>query len=644
MIAGLTINRKLHLFPFRSRLARRLRILAPILLLLSLAPLLSGSIAIPELPKEKRPDKKKGVPNPPQAVPAAAQVINGGTVQVALRIYGRQEQETTFLVRKAPTLGKVVSLTPLQNEKEIAVLTYQHTSDMKGEARLQDRISFVAQNANGTSAPAELVITIVDNPPELDSQSAVEFGEIAAGIPSTQTLTVTNKGGGTLTGTVEADAPWTIEPTSFSLRRDEKALLRLTLLPDADREYQGRLHFSGESQLQPVLHAVAYAPFQLFPAKLELEGDSVRSGTFTLTNRTAAELTVSVTAHPRLHLPAQLVLPPKGTQTVAATLAAQDVDGYEGSVRFSIGSVLRQTQVHARGTAPQLRAEPTELAFGKLESGVAKTLKFKLANRGGSAARIDLRVPAPFRADPGRVEVASGQSVEISISLESATPGPVSGVLSLGGANPAVEIPLSGEITPRKMSDTPPPASSPGGSLTASPPPKASYKTQTAPDVDPAALIAAFTNASGNSDDLPRSIRVQIKRVTSTGIAEFTWPPPTEARGDLNYQVEVRRLSLESGKLEQFWIPVPNVTFTKKPECVTALVTGIPPGITRTVRIVASRAQGDACAASQSFQLSIPKPVSLFTVRNGLLAGFSLLLAGGLAALGREKWKARQGS
>ena len=148
----------------------------------------------------------------------------------------------------------------------------------------------------------------------------------------------------------------------------------------------------------------------------------------------------------------------------------------------------------------------------------------------------------------------------------------------------------------------------------------------------------------GNSDDLPRSIRVQIKRVTSTGIADFTWPPPTEARGDLNYQVEVRRLSLESGKLEQFWIPVPNVTFTKKPECVTALVTGIPPGITRTVRIVASRAQGDACAASQSFQLSIPKPVSLFTVRNGLLAGFSLLLAGGLAALGREKWKARQGS
>ena len=301
-----------------------------------------GTINIPPLPKEKSSDKKKEPPTAPMAVPIAVQVSGGGTVEIPLRIYGRQEQTTSFLIRKGPTQGKIVSLQPVA--QEVWILTYQHTAAMNGEPSQQDRILFAAQNKNGTSSAAEIAITITDNLPELATPAAVEFGEIPAGLPVAHLITIANKGGGTLEGSATADAPWTLEPSSYKLRRGEQTQLWLTLAPNAEREYRGHLHFSGDSGVEIPLHAYAYAPFAVTPATLEL---TERSGSLTLTNRTTAAVTLQVEANPRLHLPDKIVLPPQSTQSITPSLGTDDPAGIDGDIRLSFGGVSRQVHVHA---------------------------------------------------------------------------------------------------------------------------------------------------------------------------------------------------------------------------------------------------------------------------------------------------------
>ena len=541
MIARLTINRKLQFFASRARWGRRLRWFLAACALLSLVPFAPASINIPTPPPEKKKSEKKKdapPPLPPQAVPVAVQVQNGGTVQVALRVYGRQEQTTKYLIRKEPQLGKIVSLEPY--EREVWILTYQHTAPMNGQISQQDRILFAAQNKNGTSAAAELILDIVDNPPELAAPGSVEFGEIAAGIAATRSVTIANKGGGVLEGSVTADAPWSIEPSSYRLARGEQTALRLTLTPDAARQYQGQLHFSNNPQTEPAVSASAFVPFNAEPEALQLAGGpkgSARSASFTLTNRTAAELTLQVEANGRLHLPAQIILPPNATETVKATLAAEDPEGMDGSIRLSLSAIFRILSVHAAST-------------------------------------IEHKAPPP--------------------PLAKATP-------------------------------TPPPAAPSHGKR---------------PDVNPEALNAAVTSALGRPDELPKITGAAVVRTTAAGTVEFAWDRPRlpAASGELAYRVEIRRLSFdEQGKLLERWIAVPEVQFTQNENRISGLVTGIPPGISDTAHIVAVTSRGAACATSYPLPFQVPVPAQLFTVRNGLLAGFTLLLLCGLALRFQQK-------
>ncbi|MCX6966793.1 MAG: hypothetical protein NTZ46_03270 [Verrucomicrobia bacterium] len=545
MIAPLTINRKLQFFASRARWERGLRCFLAACTLLSFVPLAPATINIPTPPEKKKSENKKKdapPPLPPQAIPVSVQVQNGGLVQVALRVYGRQEQATSYLVRKGPQFGKIVSLEP--SEREVWVLTYQHTSPMNGQLMQQDRILFAAQNKNGTSSAAEIVLNILDNPPELVAPSPVDFGEVAAGIPATHSVTIANRGGGTLEGSVTVDAPWSIEPQAYQLTRGQQITLILTLVPDAEREYQGRLHFSSDPKMEPALHANALAPFAVEPAALELKGipkAPARSAAFTLTNRTAAELTLRLEANQRLHLPAQIVLRPNATETLHPSLAAGDLEGMDGSIGISLGAVSRKISIRA-----------ASLVKRKAES-----------------------LPA---------------------LLAKPTPIP----------NPVAHAPL---IFPAPM--------------------HAALTPATLPDVDPAGLHAAVANALGKKGDLPKIPDAKVVRTTLAGTAEFAWkrPPLPVSIGKLIYQVEIRRLSFdENGKLLQRWIPVPGVQITEVGDGITGLVTGIPLGISDTARIVACTGQDEACAVSFPLPFHVPAPVPVFTLRNGLLAGFTLLL------------------
>ena len=518
-------------------------------------PTLPAAISIPPLPKEKKQEKKKEqeTPMPPLAVPVTVQVVNGGSAQILLRVYGRQEQATSFLIRKEPQLGKIVSLQPL--EQEVWVLTYQHTAPMNGQADAQDSILFAAQNKNGTSAAAEITLNIVDNPPELEPPGAVEFGEIPAGVPATRSVSIANKGGGILEGAISADTPWSVEPASYRLARGEKAELRLTLAPESEREYRGRLHFSTHPKAEPALHASASAPFAIQQQMLELTsppGTHARSGSCTILNRTGSELTLHIEGNARLALPATLTLPPHAASTLAVGLAENDSGGFEDSIRLSLGTIFRLLPVHA---APGAR-------------------------------------PSPAPASP----------------TPSPSPSPIP---------TPTPVPTPKTAVPHSALDRP------------------------AEEVDPAALNAVVAKAIGETSSLPKLRGFTFVRASSAGTAEFSWEPPASS-GERQYQMQVRRLSLDAkGKLLQNWIPVPEVRFTTEHGRVTALITGIPPGIRDTARAVALDSGGGACAESYPCAFYVPTPVRIFTPRNCLLGGFVLLLGGALGAQWLQKKRSR---
>lgn len=355
MIRSLAINRKLQFFAGRSRFGYRLSLLASVCLFLA-SPAAPGSITIPELPKDRKIDKKETV-LPPQPVPLSVEVLEGGTVQISLRVYGKQEQTTRFLIRKEPTLGKIVSMQPAG--QEVWTLTYQHATPLNGEPRAQDRILFAAQNEKGTSSPAEILLQISEPPPRLEGPAPVAFGEIAAGLPSVRTLTITNAGGGVLEGTVSVEEPWSVTPATYRLGRGERLTLRVGITPSEAREYKGRLHFSSQPEAQAPLHARASAPFLVQPASLELTGTAARSGTLKLTNRTGAELRVGITGPNRLGLPATIVLPPRATVPLPATLAATDPAPMDETLRLGLGTIVRTVTVRAPAALPTPPPSPT---------------------------------------------------------------------------------------------------------------------------------------------------------------------------------------------------------------------------------------------------------------------------------------------
>jgi len=150
------------------------------------------------------------------------------------------------------------------------------------------------------------------------------------------------------------------------------------------------------------------------------------------------------------------------------------------------------------------------------------------------------------------------------------------------------------------------------------------------PDVE--SFNAAILNATGQPK-APVVAGVKVVRVTIEGTAELAWPVPPG--GATDYRLESRRLTIDSKGLPvQHWIAVPDVRFTQTPDRVTALITGIPPGISVTLRILALNAGGEPYAVSFPIHLNVPAPQPGLTPRSYLLGGFGLLL---IIALG-IKW------
>ena len=567
-----------------------------------------AEIALPAGPKTERTKKQ---PLAPQAIEATLQVSPGATGQVSLRVTGKRNQTVRYLIRSEPKLGKIVSVQP--SEAEVSVLTYQHTAPMVGGGDMHDRIVFAAQDSNGTSAPEEVAITIVDDAPVLVAPDTVDFGEVLLNATASRTITIANRGGRVLEGDFGVEAPWQIEPPHYRLGRGEAERFHVSLAPDFEQEYRGLVRFPGQGET--ILHAVARAPVTIAPLSLELagKGDSKqRLGNLTLSNRTAVDQKVQVDADPRLHLPAEIVVPANGTNTVSAMLAADDAEGIDATVEFQNGSVIRKITIHGPPSGPSLVTDSTALAFGKMEVGRTKLLRFHLENRGGSPANLTAEVPPPFQVEPRSAVVAPGKGADLLVQLDPAWPGMLSANLTVQAADAHLKIPVNAEVVPR--SAMPRIISQDAG-------PGAGTGSQLGVD-SPGQVIQA---KPGVYSTIPPIGLIDVTQVTPT-TATLCWKPPGNGKTELKYKLEFRRSLLDpKGVWHIEWLPIPDVEFKLTPEQVTARLIDLPSGYALTVRALSVTPKGQLSQPSAPVQFFIPfKPV-IFTVQRVLLVIFGLM-------------------
>ncbi|MEI6350766.1 MAG: choice-of-anchor D domain-containing protein [Verrucomicrobiota bacterium] len=564
------------------------------------------------LPTGGKGEKKKKRPMAPQAIATAAQLAPGGTVQITLRVTGKRNQEVRYLIRSEPKLGKIVGIQPL--DQEISVLTYQHTAPMAGEGDAHDRIVFAAQDDEGTSAPEEIAITIVDEPAALVAPDSVEFGEVLLSATVTRTITLANRGGHVLEGDFALDTPWRVEPSHFRLARGEAARFLVSFMPDSEREYRDSLRIA--TLAETVLHALAITPITTAPQTLDLVakvGGKARSGNLTLTNRTAGDQTVRIQADPRLHLPAEIVVPANGTNTVAATLAADDMAGFDGQVEFLAGQAARHARIYAPPVGPSLFADMKTLSFGKLEVGRTKSLTLKLENRGGTKAEVTAEAPPPFQVGQQKLAVDPGNSLDLKVNLDPAWPGNLAANLRIVGSGADLTIPLTAEVTPRSPITR---------SLMAA--------VGTAAQFGAGSAVGSVEGKAPVFSGVPSIGLIEVESLKPT-TATLAWKPPANTKTDLDYRLEFRRSFLDQkGAWHVEWLPISDVKFTKTSDRVTAVLGDLPSGYAITVRAMSVTAKGEVSQPSASVQFFVPQKPVIFTTQRVLLVLFGLLLVGAL--------------
>lgn len=610
------------------------------LLLCALTPAARGDLNMDTIPSKKR--KPAEIVNPPLAMPVTVEIAPGDTVQIPLRIYGWRGRNVRYLLRSKPKYGTLGELTP--GEEAVWQIHYQHQPTMATvtSGTLVDRFTFAAQDSDGTSSPAEVLIKIVEPPPDLVAPEAVDFGTVLIQTPVTRTFRITNRGGHTVQGPILLNAPWSIEPKQYRLGRGESAEFRLTFLSPDGRDYRGILTLPHLPDKATILSARAIAPLQFIPATVQLTsvitGSStaiVRSGTLHLLNQTDQPQTVAITSRPPLKHAESLVIEAGETANLPIELGEEHLPKLTSTLSFRIGAITQTVPVNAPALPGKLWIAPSAIDFGSVEADQPHQKVVHLENRGGSPASVIADPSAPFQATPSRFEIAPGQKIEVKLDFTPTVAGAMRGEVAFQTAHSRVAAALQATVLapiPKAPIPRIPSAffDAPQRVLSEHPGEEESDALN--------AQLHAFMQRGRTG--IPSVAALRVERLRGNAVA-IHWSPPDPATvqdpnghpipwsaekiATLDYRVEGRTFTKnEKGVWETKWIPLPEVTLERTSNQITAPLGKIPPGATLTVQVVALH-EGKPSDPSPAISISIPPDMPFFTTRRVLGAAFAAL-------------------
>lgn len=519
---------------------------------------------------------------PPPAQPLKVQVRRGETAEIALRIFGQNNEALKYLIRTKPRYGKVTE--PKVAGREVSTVVYSPPADLEVS---RDRFTYAVQNSVGVSAAVDVLITITDQPPELALPGAQDFGSMLAGQSAAKSIEIRNRGGGRAEGKVEVGGPWRIEGSaSYRLGAGERVEFKVVFAPAAGGDFESAVRFTSQPETSVLVRGTALAALVAAPTKLMLQnavGDPVRTGTFELTNQTDTERRARLSGGERLQLPAEVTVPALGKVSVTAQTAAADVAVLTGEVRIESEGLTLRVPVTAPQSGGIVRASRPGVAFGRVESGKTARASFELENIGGAPAQVRWEIAAPFSTEESGTVLAPGEKKVFALRTEpTANPGKYRARLTVACEQQRIELLVEAELlAPASTAPTLIRTSTGTGSER-----HAAVVSNGGPTPAPVLAIPAELQV-----DLQRPKGVRLTRLEATR-ATLEWP--TALTAEEKFRFERRRIALEAGALKVLWEEVPGVAVERTNAVWTAAFSELRGGQVYGIRVVPLGPAGEA--------------------------------------------------
>jgi hypothetical protein len=551
---------------------------------------------------------------PPPPVALNVKIRREGKTEIPLRIHGRANEVLKFLIRTPPIHGKLSDLR--KTEREAAVVVYEPPADL---AIGTDKFLFSVQSSAGVSAPVEVNITIVDQPPLLEIPDTIEFGTVRAGTPATKFLEITNRGGGLATGEVIVEPPWKIDgPAGYRLKSGELAIYKLIFTPTTGGTFDKVARYTSEPTHSTTLRGTAESAVAAGPNPIVLRheaSDPVRTGTLELTNQTDEARTLQFKADARLQVPPRITLPARAKIEVPIQSAPGDVQALETELQIEGQDLALSVPVKAATVGPIVRATPRAIVFENVAPGKVAAVKFELENVGGSTAEVTWSIAAPFRTAQNSTLLVAGEKRSFPLELESKTAGRFRAWLQCRVGAQTFDVPVEAQVA----AGAPVARRTGAGQAPASPAaPEATPETPEVPNAAPAVPPDWL-------EDAMRPAGVSVSEKTAT-TATLKWPLTLSP--DTKFRVEARELYLGEGRaLSARWVPVGDQKIVQADGFHSTTLRGLRPGMSWTVRVLPVNAQGETGERLFAVRFTTPAKPSL-KPRSWLLPGLVAALLG----------------
>ncbi|MBZ5656051.1 MAG: choice-of-anchor D domain-containing protein [Acidobacteriia bacterium] len=314
------------------------------------------------------------------------------------------------------------------------------------------------------------------------SPSSLAFGSVQVGHSSSQSETLTNTGGSSVTIS-QANASGTGFSLSgltvpVTLATNQSVTFNVGFAPATAGAANGTLAIVSDASVSPfniALSGTALAPGSLTANPASASFGSVTVGSnktvsVAVTNTGGASVTVSSAAASGSgfsftgpNLP--LTLNAGQSATFSAIFAPTTAGAASGTLTINSNASNATLSVPLSGTGiaqGQISPTPSSFSFGTVQTGASKSLSGTLTNSGGSSLTISAATASGTGFSLSGLTLPltlnAGQSASFTVLFAPTTSGAASGSISItsNGANPNLSIPLSGTgVTPGTLSASP---------------------------------------------------------------------------------------------------------------------------------------------------------------------------------------------
>ena len=578
-----------------------------------LAILLAAGLALasPVFSKEK----ELVPPPPPMAMTGAATVFVDTPVEITLQIAGRIVEPLSFLIRKRPkhgTLGEV-----RRTDRNSATLVY--TPDARTGPG-DDSFSFAAQSFDSpVSAPATVLIRLVERPAILDHPGEIDFGKVLLGDKKERPMELKNSGAGVASGDVRPNSPWRTGKTGeYRLPAGKASTIDLVFEPFEERDFIDKLQVGPESMV--VLRGSGVAPVAWPKEGLVVSPTDREAGKAAIpfTNNSPAERTLKVEWPEFLQGAREVILPANGTAVVKIEISAPLSLKYEGEAEIRSGNYKGKLLIRIFPAPAKLSASP-ERRLTLVASENARALKGLLLvkNTGGANTPLQIIAPPDIRIfpDPSRIILAGGDEQAFEVQAE--------GLKSVA-ANKTIRIQSPG-CEPMDISIVAPAATENHAAvpvekfLSIPPGPEPSPTMQ--PPSGKVPRVETANPLKSESHEIVISWKLASSKISG-------------------FKIERRRISPgKEGQVIVDWVPWTDAKITVAEGTAVARFERLPANAFWTIRIITLDENGNPSPPSPAFQIAT-KPLNEFHIP--VWAWIILIAALGTAAL--QLWRKYQRS